>query len=105
RPWVSWVQVTLIAGAALVFAATTPISPASLRDLNHDWGAVTPDPFAAGVDPNIELGRNLWRNVPRTTMTYTTTLSEAPYLKIATLREFTGDTWRPVERDSSEPSP
>jgi len=105
RPWVSWVPVTLIAGAALVFAATTPISPASLRDLNHDWGAGTPDPFAAGVDPNIELGRNLRRNVPRTTMTYTTTLSEPPYLKIATLREFTGDTWRPVERDSSEPSP
>lgn len=104
-PWVSWLPVTLIAGATLIFAATTPVSPTSFPALNHDWGAGTPEPFAAGVDPNIELGHNLRRNTPRTTMTYTTTLSEAPYLKIATLRKFTGDTWRPVEDDGSGPSP
>src|SRR3954454_21170413 len=46
----------------------------------------------------LELGQNLRRNGTATALTYTTGLDAAPYLKVATLRDFTGKTWRPGTR-------
>ena len=43
----------------------------------------------------LELGKNLRRNSTSVALTYTTTAEDPLYLKVATLRDFTGRTWQP----------
>ena len=61
------------------------------------WGNPPPQVFGRGINPIVELGTNLRRNTPVTVLDYTTSLSDAPYLKVATLPDFTGKTWKPSE--------
>ena len=43
----------------------------------------------------LELGQNLRRNSTSLALTYTTNSPSAPYLKVSTLRDFAGKTWKP----------
>jgi len=91
---------TLVIGAAGLAAALA--APAVLPDISAvaaRWGNAPPQVFGSGINPMIELGANLRRNSSATVLTLTTELNRAPYLKVATLTDFTGRTWRPVERD------
>ncbi len=79
--------------AALVFPAVSP----SISSVAASWGNPPPQVFGPGINPIVELGTNLRRNTPVPVMTLTTTLDDPPYLKVATLPNFTGRTWRPAE--------
>ncbi|MGJ9421615.1 transglutaminase TgpA family protein [Aeromicrobium sp. CF3.5] len=79
--------------AALIFPAVSP----NVSSVAASWGNPPPQVFGPGINPIVELGTNLRRNTPVPVMTLTTTLDEPPYLKVATLPNFTGRTWRPAE--------
>ncbi|MEO6825773.1 MAG: DUF3488 and transglutaminase-like domain-containing protein [Microbacteriaceae bacterium] len=49
--------------------------------------------FAYGVNPLIDLGKDLRRPKAVTALTYTTTTTGGEYLKLTTLDRFTGKTW------------
>lgn len=79
--------------AALVFPVVSP----DIGSVASSWGNPPPQVFGRGINPIVELGTNLRRNTPVPVLTYTTTLEDAPYLKVATLPDFTGRTWRPSD--------
>lgn len=79
--------------AALVFPAVSP----NISSVAASWGNPPPQVFGPGINPIVELGTNLRRNTPVPVLTLTTTLDDPPYLKVATLPDFTGRTWRPAK--------
>jgi hypothetical protein len=83
--------------AALVGAVAFPAVAPDVSAVAASWGKPPPSVFGRGINPMIELGQNLRRNSTATALTYTTTFDEAQYLKVATLRDFTGRTWKPTE--------
>lgn len=87
----------LVVGAAALLAsvAFAAVSP-DVSAVASSWGKPPPTVFGRGINPMLELGQNLRRNSTAQALTYTTTLDEAQYLKVATLRDFTGKTWRPA---------
>ncbi len=87
-------------GAALVGAALFPTVSPDISAVASSWGNAPPQVFGRGINPMIELGTNLRRNSPVTVLRYTTELDEPPYLKVATLTDFTGRTWKPEEADA-----
>ena len=85
----------VLAGAALAASVAFPIISPDVSAVATSWGKPPPAVFGRGINPMLELGQNLRRNGTTTALTYTTGLPEAPYLKVATLRNFTGKTWKP----------
>ncbi|MEJ7633179.1 DUF3488 and transglutaminase-like domain-containing protein [Aeromicrobium sp.] len=85
----------VLATAALAAAVAFPIISPDVSAVAASWGKPPAAVFGRGINPMLELGQNLRRNGTSTALTYTTGLDEAPYLKVATLRDFTGKTWRP----------
>jgi hypothetical protein len=81
--------------AALAAAVAFPIVSPDVSAVATSWGKPPPAVFGRGINPMLELGQNLRRNGTTTALTYTTGLPQAPYLKVATLRDFTGKTWKP----------
>ncbi|MGA8852347.1 MAG: DUF3488 and transglutaminase-like domain-containing protein [Aeromicrobium sp.] len=77
--------------AALLFPVVSP----DVGAVASAWGNPPPQVFGRGINPIVELGTNLRRNTPVTVLDYTTSLNDAPYLKVATLPDFTGQTWKP----------
>ncbi|MFB2555931.1 transglutaminase TgpA family protein [Herbiconiux liangxiaofengii] len=51
--------------------------------------------YATGVDPTIQLGRDLRRSDPVLSLTYTTTSEDGLYLKMVNLSDFTQGEWQP----------
>jgi transglutaminase-like putative cysteine protease len=92
----------VLGAIALVGAALFPTVSPDISAVATSWGKPPPAVFGRGINPMLELGQNLRRNTPVTALTYKTTLNTAPYLKVATLRSFTGKTWRPVESNGDE---
>lgn len=78
-------------GAALIAPGVLP----DIQAVATSWGHTPPQVFGRGINPMVELGANLRRNSSLTVLTYRTELTEPAYLKVATLTEFTGKTWRP----------
>ncbi len=85
----------VLATAALAASVAFPIISPDVSAVATSWGKPPPAVFGRGINPMLELGQNLRRNGTTTALTYTTGLPEAPYLKVATLRDFTGKTWKP----------
>ena len=81
--------------AALAAAVAFPVISPDVSAVATSWGKPPPAVFGRGINPMLELGQNLRRNGTTTALTYTTGLPQAPYLKVATLRDFTGKTWKP----------
>ncbi|MDX6275988.1 MAG: hypothetical protein QOJ72_116 [Nocardioidaceae bacterium] len=93
--WQSRVPVLLVTGAAL---GATVVLPPVLPDITAvaaDWGKPPPSVFGRGINPILHLGQNLRRSSDTVALTYQTSRSTPPYLKVATLRDFTGKTWKP----------
>jgi len=86
---------TVLGGAALAAAVIFPLVTPDVSAVATSWGKPPPTVFGRGINPMLELGQNLRRNSTVTSLTYTTSFGEAQYLKVATLRDFTGRTWRP----------
>lgn len=51
--------------------------------------------YIAGVNPVLNLGADLRRNLPRTVLTYSTLSGSANYLRLVSLQNFTAETWEP----------
>jgi transglutaminase-like putative cysteine protease len=85
----------VLAAAALAASVAFPIISPDVSAVATSWGKPPPAVFGRGINPMLELGQNLRRNGTTTALTYTTGLPRAPYLKVATLRNFTGKTWKP----------
>ena len=79
--------------AALLFPVVSP----DISAVATSWGKPPPQVFGRGINPMVELGSNLRRNNPVEVLSFTTDLDEVPYLKVATLPDFTGKTWRPAD--------
>ena len=78
-------------GCALVLPTVAP----DIRAAAAAWGKPPPGVFGRGINPILELGQNLRRNSTTVALSYTTTSEDPLYLKVATLRDFSGKTWRP----------
>ncbi len=87
----------VLGSAALAVAVLFPVISPDVSAVAASWGKPPSAVFGRGINPMLELGQNLRRNGTAQALTYTTTLGEAQYLKVATLRDFTGRTWRPTD--------
>lgn len=97
------VPAAVLGGAAVVASiALVAVSP-DVSAVASSWGKPPPAVFGRGINPMLELGQNLRRNSSAQALTYTTSLDEAQYLKVATLRDFTGKTWRPARGSRLDP--
>lgn len=85
----------LTAGGAVVAALALPLVGPEVRPTSSSLGVTETTVFGRGINPMIDLGRNLRRSDVRQVLTYTTESTEGVYLKAATLRQFTGRTWAP----------
>ena len=85
----------VLAVASLGCALALPAVAPDIRAAASAWGKPPPSVFGRGINPILELGQNLRRKSTTVALTYTTTADDPPYLKVATLRDFTGRTWRP----------
>ncbi|TAJ46321.1 MAG: hypothetical protein EPO52_17450 [Herbiconiux sp.] len=84
-------------GALAALVALPTVTPGLTAESLADDGAGGrfPTVYATGVDPTIQLGRDLRRSDPVLSLTYSTTSEKGLYLKMVNLGEFTGDTWEP----------
>ena len=87
----------VLAVASLGCALVLPTIAPDIRAAAAAWGRPPPGVFGRGINPMLELGQNLRRNSISVALTYTTTADDPLYLKVATLRDFTGRTWRAGE--------
>lgn len=89
------VPTILIGAAALAVSVALPPALPHVSNIAVSWGKAPPGAFDRGINPILELGQNLRRNSPATALQFTTTDDEAPYLKVATLLDFSGKAWKP----------
>lgn len=92
-----------IGAAGLAGAAVLPPVLPDVTAVARPWGEPPPEVFGRGINPMVQLGQNLRRNSTAVAARYTTTLDDPPYLKVAVLRDFTGETWRPAEAGPADP--
>lgn len=97
------VPAALIGSAALVTSISFVALSPEVSAVASSWGKPPPSVFGRGINPMLELGQNLRRNSTAQALTYTTTLDGPQYLKVATLRDFTGKTWRPASKNTLDP--
>lgn len=85
--------VAMTVGAAAIASALV-ITPA--LPISTTWvGAGS----STQLDPSLRLGEDLRRPTPFTVMTLATDAPSAPYLRIASLSSFDGETWDPDDGD------
>lgn len=87
----------VIALAALAITVVLPPALPHVSNIAVSWGRPGPGVFERGINPILQLGQSLRRNTPVTALQYTTTASQAPYLKVANLLDFNGKSWRPTD--------
>jgi transglutaminase-like putative cysteine protease len=85
----------LTAAGALLVALALPVVSPEIEPTSSDFGVTESQVFGTGINPMIELGRNLRQSKPRRVLTYSTDGTSGQYLKVATLRQFNGRTWSP----------
>lgn len=95
---IGWLTVTATAVLALVCALLTPLLLPDVQARSATWGSGPSPVFGSGINPMLELGRNLRRGEATVALTSTTTADSAPYLKVANLRDFDGQTWAPSQQ-------
>ena len=84
---------------ALIIPSVTPGLTAQAFADSRNSGRL-PSVYGAGVDPVIQLGRDLRRTTPIVSLRYTTTSDKPLYLKMVDLNDFSTGTWQP--NDSSD---
>jgi transglutaminase-like putative cysteine protease len=83
----------VVVGSLALPSVMPPVRPASQSQGSG---------FGTGLNPLIDLGEDLRRGDPVTALTYTTDAATGVYLRLATLDDFNGISWRPgtVETDA-----
>jgi transglutaminase-like putative cysteine protease len=87
-----------IAAASVAAMVVLPtVTPGLTANDLVDRGDRTPfaSVYATGVDPTIQLGRDLRRSDPVLSLTYTTSSEEGLYLKMVNLSDFSAGDWEP----------
>ena len=95
RGWRGRSPALIVAILALMLSALLPPLLPDIRAVATSWGKAPTPVFGRGINPMLELGQNLRRNSTSLALTYTTNAHAAPYLKVSTLRDFSGKTWHP----------
>ena len=97
--FVSSAGVVVGVGAVVLAFALAPVLPdtSALTGTADDFDG---GPFGNGINPILTLGDDLRRPDRATALEYTTE-GAPPYLSVAMLRDFTGETWEPVTGGSS----
>lgn len=90
------VPTVAVGGSALLVGVLLPPVMPDVTAVAKPWGEPPPEVFGRGINPMLQLGQNLRRNSEAVAATYTTSLDDPPYLKVAVLRDFSGSTWRPA---------
>ncbi|MET0767933.1 MAG: DUF3488 domain-containing protein, partial [Aeromicrobium sp.] len=85
----------LTGAGALAVALAVPVIGPDIEPTSSDFGVAESQVFGTGINPMIELGRNLRQSQPRRVLSYSTEGTTGEYLKVATLRQFNGRTWSP----------
>ncbi|WP_286929643.1 MULTISPECIES: transglutaminase family protein [Aeromicrobium] len=85
----------LTGAGALAVALAVPVMGPDIEPTSSDFGVAESQVFGTGINPMIELGRNLRQQQPRRVLSYSTEGTTGEYLKVATLRQFNGRTWSP----------
>lgn len=93
------VPAMLLGAAALIGAISFPAVSPDVSAVATGWGKPPAAVFGRGINPMLELGQNLRRNSTIVALTYTTSADRAQYLKVATLNDFSGRTWKPSRVD------
>ncbi|KQO06500.1 hypothetical protein ASF06_15700 [Agreia sp. Leaf244] len=83
---------------ALLIPAVTPGLTAQAFADSRSSGRI-PSIYGAGIDPVIQLGRDLRRTTPILSLSYVTTADSPLYLKMVDLNDFSTGTWQPEETD------
>jgi hypothetical protein len=89
-----------LGAVAIVVALVIPnVTPGLTADAFEDDqpGNQFPSVYAVGVDPFIQLGRDLRRSSPVLSLSYTTSSSGPLYLKLVNLTDFSKGTWGPED--------
>lgn len=100
--WGAWVPAVGLGGSALMVGVLLPPVLPDVTAVAKPWGEPPPQVFGRGINPMLQLGQNLRRNSTAVAATYTTTLDDPPYLKVAVLRDFGGRTWRPARSQAGD---
>ncbi|WP_084021482.1 transglutaminaseTgpA domain-containing protein [Cryobacterium arcticum] len=87
--WVSVAIASIGIGGALTLSAVTP----PLTDGGSAGGSLGALSYGSGINPMIDLGRDLRQPKPRPALHYVTTADQPPYLKILTLDRFIETNW------------
>lgn len=97
--------VVIASATALATVVLPTITPGLTEgSLDKDQaGNLFPSVYSAGIDPTIQLGRDLRRSTPVLSLSYSTTGDSAEYLRMVTLGDFTEGTWHPEEGDDLVP--
>lgn len=98
-------QTSRALGLGAVAVAVALVMPLVLPPV--DESQATGDAFGgylAGVNPVLNLGDDLRRNLPRTVLRYNSRTDSPTYLRLVSLQNFTAETWEPdpptIERDN-----
>jgi transglutaminase-like putative cysteine protease len=85
------------AGALAAMVALPAVVPGLTAESLADDGSSSrfPSVYSSGVDPTIQLGRDLRRSDPMLSLTYSTDAEDGLYLKMVNLADFSTDTWQP----------
>jgi transglutaminase-like putative cysteine protease len=87
------IRLSIVTGAlAIVGALVVPIALPPVVAAGSGDGV-----FTTGVNPTIDLGKDLNSNSTTTALTYTTRSGSSHYLRLVTLENFTGAAWVPDE--------
>ncbi|WP_349899346.1 transglutaminase family protein [Parafrigoribacterium soli] len=85
------IPISILTGAlAIVAALVVPLALPPVVAEGSGTGA-----FATGVNPTIDLGKDLRANSAATALTYSTQSGASHYLRLVTLEKFTGSAWAP----------
>ncbi len=101
-PWLGPASLSVGLGAVVLAFALAPVLPdtSPLTGTADDFEA---GPFERGINPMLNLGDDL-RSPSRALALEYTTDGAPPYLSVAMLRDFTGETWEPVSGEASSPA-
>ncbi|MGA1838942.1 DUF3488 and transglutaminase-like domain-containing protein [Herbiconiux sp. 11R-BC] len=96
------VGIAALAVAAMV--ALPAVTPGLTAQSLADDSASSPfsSVYGAGIDPTIQLGRDLRRNDPLLSLSYTTSASHGLYLKMVNLSDFSTGIWQPETPQGAE---
>ena len=97
RPRIRRIQSGVAVGLGVVIVLGTLAVPGLLPAVTPAADTEARGSVATGINPIIDLGRDLRRGDDTVALTYTTTAQSGLYLRLTTLDKFVGPEWAPTE--------